>query len=334
MGADTVGLNVVNIARRRISIYLDPSPEQLGVKEFEARAGATMHEHPLIAHFQRTADTHATRLSDFLSRRQLCRLRIYHELMKPLGIEHLTAAPLIDPSNGDQIAISLGRTCADFTDRELATLEVLQIHILHAYRNAQAVSEAERSIDQARNAIERSSNTAVILISDGVVSYTSRRSEQFIEKYFPCDSRITPSRLPQTLDLWLRSWLSALADKSELLSPIEPREVSAETGRLEIRLFTGDRPGDLSLLLSESDARGDLQLLQERLGLNPREAAALLWIARGKTSAETAVILSISRRTVDKHLEHIYQKLGVESRVAAAARVWQLLRRPPDHQNA
>jgi DNA-binding NarL/FixJ family response regulator len=39
----------------------------------------------------------------------------------------------------------------------------------------------------------------------------------------------------------------------------------------------------------------------------------MTWIAQGKTNAETATILKLSRRTVDKHLEHIYSKLGVET---------------------
>ncbi len=62
------------------------------------------------------------------------------------------------------------------------------------------------------------------------------------------------------------------------------------------------------------------------LGLSPREAEVLLWIARGKTSAEVASIVDLSRRTVDKHLERIYPKLSVQSHVAAASIAWETLR--------
>jgi DNA-binding NarL/FixJ family response regulator len=55
----------------------------------------------------------------------------------------------------------------------------------------------------------------------------------------------------------------------------------------------------------------------EMLGLSPREAEILLWVAQGKTNYETGVILGISAATVKKHLEHIYEKLGVEGRNAA-----------------
>lgn len=55
----------------------------------------------------------------------------------------------------------------------------------------------------------------------------------------------------------------------------------------------------------------------EKLGLSPREAEILLWVAQGKTNYEAGVILGISAATVKKHLEHIYQKLGVEGRNTA-----------------
>jgi DNA-binding NarL/FixJ family response regulator len=54
------------------------------------------------------------------------------------------------------------------------------------------------------------------------------------------------------------------------------------------------------------------------LGLSPKEAEVLLWVTQGKTNAETALILGITEATVKKHLEHIFEKLGVEKRGAAS----------------
>ena len=53
--------------------------------------------------------------------------------------------------------------------------------------------------------------------------------------------------------------------------------------------------------------------------LTPRETEVLAWLARGKTNRDIAEILGMSHRTVNKHLEHIFEKLGVETRAAAAA---------------
>jgi DNA-binding NarL/FixJ family response regulator len=55
----------------------------------------------------------------------------------------------------------------------------------------------------------------------------------------------------------------------------------------------------------------------ESLGLTPKEAETLLWVAQGKSNRDVATILSVTEATVKKHLEHIFEKLGVESRGAA-----------------
>ncbi len=59
-------------------------------------------------------------------------------------------------------------------------------------------------------------------------------------------------------------------------------------------------------------------------GLSPRETQVLDWVAQGKTNKEIALILELSPRTVQKHLEHIYRKIYVESRTAAAAKAYEI----------
>lgn len=63
----------------------------------------------------------------------------------------------------------------------------------------------------------------------------------------------------------------------------------------------------------------------EGLGLTPREAEVLLWVAQGKTNAEVAIILGMVESTVKKHLEHVFPKLGIESRNAATLRAIEIL---------
>lgn len=59
--------------------------------------------------------------------------------------------------------------------------------------------------------------------------------------------------------------------------------------------------------------------LQQVFSLTPREADVLLWTARGKSNKDMSEILNISARTVNKHLEQIFIKMGVENRASAAA---------------
>ncbi len=63
------------------------------------------------------------------------------------------------------------------------------------------------------------------------------------------------------------------------------------------------------------------------IGLMRREAEVLGWVIEGKTNAETAALCQLSSRTVQKHLEHLFQKLGVETRTAAAVRALEIFRR-------
>lgn len=67
---------------------------------------------------------------------------------------------------------------------------------------------------------------------------------------------------------------------------------------------------------SSGDTETPNPLLDEK-GLTRREIEVLEWVTRGKTNTEIGMILHISSRTASKHLEHIYTKLGVESRTAA-----------------
>jgi len=65
--------------------------------------------------------------------------------------------------------------------------------------------------------------------------------------------------------------------------------------------------------------RADAQAATASYNLTQRELEVLTWLAKGKTNRDIAEILGMSPRTVNKHLEHIYVKLGVETRTAAAA---------------
>ncbi|MCI0746178.1 MAG: response regulator transcription factor [Verrucomicrobia subdivision 3 bacterium] len=61
------------------------------------------------------------------------------------------------------------------------------------------------------------------------------------------------------------------------------------------------------------------------LGLTPRAAEALLWLAQGKTNPDIATILGVTESTVKKHVQEMFDKLGVETRGAAAVRALEVL---------
>jgi DNA-binding CsgD family transcriptional regulator len=79
--------------------------------------------------------------------------------------------------------------------------------------------------------------------------------------------------------------------------------------------------------LEDGDRPLGPELLKVELGLTERESHVLHWIANGKTNREIAEILEMSPRTVNKHLEQIFPKLGVENRTAAAGVALRIMTR-------
>jgi DNA-binding response OmpR family regulator/DNA-binding CsgD family transcriptional regulator len=76
--------------------------------------------------------------------------------------------------------------------------------------------------------------------------------------------------------------------------------------------------GEYMFRITAASQASEISALQD-LGLTLREAEVLLWIARGKSNQDIGEILAISSRTVDKHAERIFTKLGVENRSSAAS---------------
>ena len=100
----------------------------------------------------------------------------------------------------------------------------------------------------------------------------------------------------------------------------EPVTVAGTDGRTALRFahLGAAAPGETLFRLSLHDARPDEAVLQGRFPLTAREAEVLLWLARGKSNRDIAAILDLAPRTVNKHLETVFAKLGVENRASAA----------------
>ena len=96
-------------------------------------------------------------------------------------------------------------------------------------------------------------------------------------------------------------------------------EVEGLTKKMEVRYLGQTGQNEYLLRLADPERPSESELLKEAYALTNREAEVLLWIGRGKTNREIGLILSMSPRTVNKHLEQVFRKLGVENRTTAAA---------------
>jgi DNA-binding NarL/FixJ family response regulator len=97
------------------------------------------------------------------------------------------------------------------------------------------------------------------------------------------------------------------------------KKVTAGERQLVFTFLSRTGPDEYLYRLTESGGGQEEIFLRQYLALTTREAEVLIWIARGKSNRDIADILNISPRTVNKHLEQIFTKLGVENRASAAA---------------
>jgi len=123
----------------------------------------------------------------------------------------------------------------------------------------------------------------------------------------------------QVLPAHVREWLKQCTGST----PSVPETVSlTEDGaplKLQLSFISQFGADEVLLRLVEGEANDDQAVLRQKLKLTQREAEVLLWVARGKSNRDIAEILTLSPRTVNKHLEQIFTKLGVENRTSAAA---------------
>ncbi len=115
-----------------------------------------------------------------------------------------------------------------------------------------------------------------------------------------------------------QDWLALFVSKPANTAPPPLHLTLPGAGALVLSLVTALSPDEFLIAIKRGE-RDTAGLFKTRFGLTPREAEVLLWISCGKSNKDIAEILGLSPRTIDKHLEQIYAKLGVENRTAATA---------------
>lgn len=283
-----------------------------------------MSEHPLIAYYQRTGNGRTVKISDFLYRRQLLRLGLYNELYKPLGVETQIAFAVSVASPQDIIGIALTRGLCDFSERDRLLLDLLRPHAIQTYRNAATATRVQHELARLNHMLEESAQGAIVLDQSGVVRVMTEQAWWWLREYFAEGSRQGDRGLPEALREWIAAQRSQLVSDGDAPPARMPLVIEQDGKRLVARLLPGRVEDEWLVLLEEQRTAFSAQAL-ESLGLTRREAEVLFWVAQGKTNPEVAIILGITPRTVHKHLERIYQKLGVETRTAATLQVLEAL---------
>jgi DNA-binding NarL/FixJ family response regulator len=111
----------------------------------------------------------------------------------------------------------------------------------------------------------------------------------------------------------IKTWLAHSPEKHSTI------QLKGQEKNLQVKFLGRVSPGEYLLRLLEDDELVARSALKARFELTEREAEVLFWLSRGKTNREIGQILTMSPRTVNKHLEPVYRKLSVENRTTAVA---------------
>ena len=184
--------------------------------------------------------------------------------------------------------------------------------------------QGARERRQARSALDAFGYASItVRVSDGRLMWQTPLARELLLRYYASSKA---SQLPESVLLWLRRHVA------DSVVPIEPPRLSVEQGakRLTFRLHQqiGDSEGggDWLIIMREVSEESVIEAIALSFKLTPREAEVLYWVVKGKINRDIGDILGASPTTVKKHLEHVFAKMGVETRTAAAGMAMSRIR--------
>jgi DNA-binding CsgD family transcriptional regulator len=268
-------------------------------------------EHPIVQYWAGLGDTPAASTSNLTSMRLWHDSGLYQNVYRKLGTTDSLGIGLpAPPGLVAGIYIERGGIC--FSERETLLLETVRPHIAQLYRQAEMFSLLEHAAAEGAN--------AMILDISGRPLLAPQATRDLVARYFPGPAE-SGSIFPQPLSGWLSRQLRRFSLDFEVPAPpsdlVEKRQ---EGSSLTLNLILGPRTGEQAMLLLREDRPRAFRGFSPELRLSRREKEVLLLVRRGLSNPQIADVLFLSRRTVEKHLENIYCKLGVENRNAAVAR--------------
>lgn len=267
--------------------------------------------HPVLQHFEKTMDGSTVTISDVVPQRTFQESALHKEFYEPLHIPQIIGFALHSGAS-HSITVARHKSGSAFRERTRTILNVIRPHVLQGFQNALAVTQLQEQHTALDQVMEAERRAVLSVTAEGRIRFSTPHAQRLFARY-GLQNRRGADPLPSTLRAWLRTQYAQLASSDDVAPTIRPLAIAGKIGTLHIRLVPH---GTLYLVILQEATPNTTPDLTH-LGLSPRETEILRWVVHGKTSPEIGVILGISPRTVHKHLERIYKKLGVENRHAA-----------------
>lgn len=271
------------------------------------------HENPLVNALIIERRPETLQITDLMHAEDFQRTNIYNEFYKRVGVTNQLVAPMTI-SDDFFMSCSINTIREDFSDRDKLILTLIAPHFANAIRNSFAYQ-------RLHSALEAEESGIIAVNAKGKPLFISEFARRLLQKYFAGEKREN-DLLPEQLVSWIKQIESAIKTKVFKL-PLAPLKIENPKGVLTIRFMYNSVTREKTLLLEEQKTLSWEAL--KKFSLTKRETETLFWIMQGKTDDTIGALLNISLRTVHKHVENIYTKLGVETRTGAMLRVFESL---------
>lgn len=175
-----------------------------------------------------------------------------------------------------------------------------------------------RSAQHARVALDAAGRHLMAVTADGELKWATPQASRLLN--MASGSEAGQAAITQEIS----RWLSARANAG--FSTETPLAIGlGDRASLHLNYLGEVGANEILFRITSANKEADDEILKRQFGLTTREAEVLVWISKGKANRDIGEILGLSSRTVNKHLEQIYVKLGVENRASAAVKAAAVL---------
>ncbi len=182
--------------------------------------------------------------------------------------------------------------------------------------------QTAKMMHQARGALDAFGQAAIAITpQNGKIVWQTPLARQWLQNYFSTEGNPHEINTPALLFNWIKS-----INPAGTAATVAPLSIIQGSKRLIFSASDISNTEQWMVVLNEESDAAKIEALMATFSLTHRESEVLYWVIKGKTSRDIGDILEVSPRTINKHLEHVFVKLGVETRTAAASLVTAKLR--------
>lgn len=229
---------------------------------------------------------------------------VCRRLKSDLTTQNIPVVFMTGLTDSEHVVLAFEAGGSDYVAKPVRPSEVLARIATHVH--------SSRLMSQARSALDAYGRATIsVTLENERVDWQTPLARTLMHKY-----RVTED---ESAMMNFLSWLKKASDDMKDGKPAISLGMVQGASRLVLTLFERTADHECLVVLHEESDSAQIEALMKSLKLTQRESEVLYWLIKGKTNRDIADILGIMPRTVNKHLEHVFLKLNVETRTAAAS---------------